>query len=277
MEFSYILPSPCLRFAVRNYLIAHFVFDPAQPAPMKPYAPRPEQGITFFIKGRPSVVNPLTGEVDTAPPVSIFGQQSTRCNVHLASEFLMFRVHFQPGVLCCLLKMPLHELGENYCDAELILRDDVREVSERLAAAGSYAQMVALVEAYLQRAIARVGPEVHPVDRIAARLIADPWHPSLDGLARWAGLSRRQFNRKFSERIGLAPKPYSRLVRFHHACRFKTAHPAFGWPAVALEFGYTDYQHMVRDFRDFTGTTPPAWLREDAASPEYGLAASRPA
>lgn len=274
MIFSSIAPSPGLRVVIRDYLIAHFRFDPGKPVPHKPYSPRPEQGITFFVRGRPSIVDPLTEEVRAAPPVAIFGQQMRRCNVCLAPEFLMLRVHFQPGTLFRVLKVPLYEFGEEYFDAELILGREVRDVSEQLAAATSYAEMIETVEAYLLRSVVRATESVLPLDRAAARLTADPLHSSLDWLARQACLSPRQFNRKFTERIGVGPKLYSRLIRYHRAYLFKAAHPAIAWPTVAIEFGYTDYQHMVRDFREFTNATPTTWLREDAASPENLLTPS---
>lgn len=271
MVFSCIAPSPGLRDFVRDYLIAHFLFDPEKPIPHKRYAPKPEQGITFFVRARPSVVSPLTGEIQVAPPVAIFGQQMMRCNVHLPPEFLMFRVHFRPGALFRVLNVPLYEFGEDYIDAELVLGRGVGEVSERLASARSYGEMVEAVEAYLVRLVGRAKQKVLPVDRAAARLMADPLPASLDRMARQACLSPRQFNRKFTERVGVGPKLYSRLVRFYRAHRFKVAHPALGWPTVAIRFGYTDYQHMVKDFRQFTNTTPNAWLQEDSASPENVL------
>lgn len=276
MNFSCIAPSPGLRDVIRDYLIAHFRFDPEKPVPYKRYAPKPEQGITFFVRGRPSIVDPLTEEVRVAPPVAIFGQQMKRCNVHLAPEFLMFRVHFQPGALFRTLGIPLYEFGEDYFDAELILGRDVRDVSERLATAKSYAEMVEAVEAYLVRTVAGATQKVLPVDRAAGRLTADPRHISLDWLACQACLSPRHFNRKFTERIGVGPKLYSRLLRYHRAHLFKAAHPTIAWPTVAIEFGYTDYQHLVRDFRRFTNTTPNSWLREDAASPENFIHAPMP-
>jgi AraC-like DNA-binding protein len=271
MIFSSIAPSPGLRDVIRDYLIAHFRFDPEQTVPHKRHSPKPEQGITFFVRGRPSIPSPLTKEAREAPPVTIFGQQMNRCNVYLPPEFLMFRVHFQPGALFRVVNFPLHEFGEDYFDAEMILGRDVREVSERLANSTSYAEMVEVVEAYLVRSLARTTQNVLPVDRAAARLTADPRHISLDWLARQACLSPRQFNRKFTERIGVGPKLYSRLVRYHRAYLFKAAHPAIAWPTVAIECGYTDYQHLVRDFRQFTDATPNSWLQEDAASPENVL------
>jgi len=240
MIFSYIAPSPALRNFVRDYLIAHFRFAEEASAPIKPYAPKPEQGITFFVRGRPSMADPLTGKVQQAPAVSVFGQQVSRCDVYLPAEFLMLRVHFQPGALFRLLNTPLWELGGDYFDAELVLSREVRELSERLANARDYAEMVEVIETYLVNSVRRAKHGAHPIDRAASRLTADPLHGSIDWLAQQTCLSPRQLNRKFTERIGVGPKIYGRLARFHHAYRFKVAHPNIARPTVAIEFGYAD-------------------------------------
>ncbi len=271
MIFSYIAPSPALRDVIKDYLIAHFLFNPETPPPLKPYAPKPEQGITFFVKGGASMVNPLTGELQKAPPVSVFGQQVARCNVQVAPEFLMFRVHFQPGALFRVVNVPLSAFTEDYFDAELVLPRDVRAVSDQLASARSYAEMVVLVENYLLRRMRSATQDVDPVDKAARCLTADPVRFSLDWLADQACLSPRQFTRKFTERMGVGPKVYSRLVRFHHAYLFKQAHPTVDWLTVAVDFGYTDYQHLVKDFKQFSSATPNVWIQEDRASPEHRL------
>lgn len=271
MRFSYIPPSPHLRHAIRDYLVAHFRFDPETPAPLKPYVPKPEQGITFFVRGRPRMVDPVTGDAHDAPAVALFGQQVLRCNVHLAREFLMLRVHFQPGALFRLCNVPLQEFGTGYFDAEAVLGQDVRDVSDGLATARDYAGMIGLVEAFLTRCIERSQHDVHAVDRVASHLATEPVLPSVDWLAREACLSPRQFNRRFTERMGVGAKLYGRLVRFHRACVFKARHPAVAWTSVALHFGYTDYQHLVRDFRQFANVAPNAWLREERAAPEHVL------
>jgi AraC-like DNA-binding protein len=63
-------------------------------------------------------------------------------------------------------------------------------------------------------------------------------------------------------------------VRLNRAYQFKLAHPTAAWPTVANEFGYTDYQHMTRDFKQFTNATPTAWALEDRGSPEHALIVS---
>lgn len=267
MLFSSIKPRGVLQGFVRDYLIAHFIFDKEKPIPVKPYAPKPEQGITFFIKGCATMVSPENGK-KVAPLVSIFGQQVARCDIHLSNEFLMFRVHFKPGMLFRLFNIPVVEFSGDYFDAETVLGRQVREVSEQLASARSYSEMVEAVENYLVKMIGRVKQHVHPVDKVANFLTADPTRFSLEWLASQACLSPRQFNRKFTERMGIGPKFYSRLVRFYYAYLYKEANPDMDWFTVAINFGYNDYQHLVKDFKQFTQATPNLWIQEEGASPE---------
>ena len=81
-------------------------------------------------------------------------------------------------------------------------------------------------------------------------------------------LSPRQFNRKFTERIGIGPKLYSRIIRFYRAYKYKEKNPFADWLTVAVQFDYADYQHLVKDFKEFAGATPAIWAYEDNQSPE---------
>ena len=253
---------------VRDYLIAHFVFDKNQPIPVKAFAPRPELAITFLPKGRLTIHNLLNEQTQIAPSASICGQQLSRYNFHLTKEYLMFRVNFHPGALYRLLPIPLCEFVDTWFDAELAISSEMAEVNEQLANAPNYTVMVNIVENYLTTKIKKIKADIHPVDKVASYILTSSSHVSLDWLARQACLCQRQFNRKFIERIGVTPKLFSRIVRFFNAYKYKEAHPHEDWLSVALLFGYTDYQHMVKDFKEFALVTPNSWVNQDTQSPE---------
>jgi AraC-like DNA-binding protein len=197
-----------------------------------------------------------------------------RCDVHLAPEFLMFRVHFKPGALFRMLSTPLYEFGEDYFDAELVLGCEVRDVSEQLAVVRSYAEMVEVVESYLVRSMTRAAPKVLPVDCAAERLASDPVGTSLDWLARQAYLSHRQLNRKFTERIGVGRSSTAACFDFiTPTCSRWHTRPSPGPPWRSRSATRT-IKHMVRDFKQFTNSTPNAWLQEDRDSPENALSDS---
>lgn len=271
MIYKYIAPSPVLQEFVRDYLIAHFIFDKEQDIPFKPYSPKPEQTITFLPKGKLTMNNPLTGETQVAPVISISGQQVSRYNFYLTSEYQMLRVHFHPGALYRLLRIPLTEFTDCWFDASSVISREILEVNERLANSLNYTQMIAIIEDYLLSKIKKITTNTHPLDNVASCIYTNPSRFSLDWLSKQSCLCPRQFNRKFTARMGVGPKLYSRVVRFYKAYQYKETHPQDDWLTIALLFGYTDYQHMVKDFRQFALVTPNLWINQDNQSPERVL------
>ena len=58
-----------------------------------------------------------------------------------------------------------------------------------------------------------------------------------------------------------APKRYAELVRFHRVIDAMPVAAAASWSDLAVEAGYYDQSHVIRDFRRFTGFTPADYHR----------------
>jgi AraC-like DNA-binding protein len=90
----------------------------------------------------------------------------------------------------------------------------------------------------------------------------------LDWVARHAGMGARQFRRRCLEESGLTPKHLCRVLRFRRACAL--AHPVADWAEIAASAGYFDQSHLIRYFREFTGSTPVSvFSNTRAASVRY--------
>lgn len=107
----------------------------------------------------------------------------------------------------------------------------------------------------------------NPVQRAIDALAAANGNADLDALARHANISPRQFRRRCLEESGLTPKHLSRVLRFRHACQIaRAAGRRLDWAVIALDAGYYDQSHFIRDFREFTGRTPMAVLSNTGAA-----------
>lgn len=83
-------------------------------------------------------------------------------------------------------------------------------------------------------------------------------------LARHVGLSTRQLERLFAERVGLTPKKYLRIIRFQEVLRsLREGARSTTWAEVAASHGYYDQAHFIRDFKTFVGIAPSAWQISD--------------
>lgn len=264
-----ILPCLALQPFVQNYHLVNLDFVPDEYR-MKPYPTRVEQALVFFARGNIESYSYETGKTSRIPNNALFGQQVSRLNyfTYPKPDFLMLMVIFQPGAMYRLLGFANNELTSVFCDAEEILNSELQKVNDQIANAKSYTIMVERAEEYLLKKLKGVKKDKHSIDKIGNLLLHNPNPFSLDWLANQANLSPRQFERKFSERMGVSPKLYSRISRFFQTFQYKETHPNLDWLTVAVHFGYTDYYHLAKDFKQFANATPNLLLRENAKRPE---------
>lgn len=265
---------PCLRLQpfIKNYLLFDTDYVPDSFS-LKPYPTRVEQALNFFVKGYIKSENVLTGEITKIAQNALFGQQIERLNLHTISqpEFLMFMVVFQPGAMHRLLGYKSTEFTSVFCDAEEVLSTDLQYVNDRIGNSKSYLEMVDHVEYFLLNKLKTVKIEFHKIDNVAQLIDKNPSRFSLDWLANQSNLSPRQLERKFSERMGAGPKLYSRIGRFYNAFMYKESNPKVDWLTIAIDFGYTDYYHLAKDFKQFANVTPNIMMDQYAKRPEIGL------
>jgi AraC-like DNA-binding protein len=272
MIFKYIQPSAHLRDYIKGYWLIHFRFSPNDPVPIKPFRASPNQGITFYPRGFLTAYSLETGMAIVRPRTVIFGQHVSRINLQVCQdEYMLFDVSFQPGILAKFIRLPLTEFIDQNVDAEAVLSSEIHAVNERLANAENYDQMTWLVEDYLWKRIQRLAIDLHPMDKISRLVVANTLPLSLDRWANQACLSISAFERRFSQQMGVSPKLFARIIRFDKAAQLKEANPDLDWLSIAIQTGYTDYQHLAKDFKQFSGATPVGFMREDANAPERWL------
>jgi AraC-like DNA-binding protein len=85
---------------------------------------------------------------------------------------------------------------------------------------------------------------------------------SIKQLAHHVNLSARQFERRFLAAVGIPPKMFCRMQRFQRVLRAMDD-SSTSWVRTAVDCGYYDQAHLIRDFREFAGTAPTALLEEE--------------
>jgi transcriptional regulator GlxA family with amidase domain len=91
---------------------------------------------------------------------------------------------------------------------------------------------------------------------------------SLDWLANQACLSPRQFERKSNHYIGVSPKLFAKIARFNQSYNMRLKNPHEDWLSIAVGSGYHDYQHLVRDYKEFANASPNILFAEENKAPE---------
>lgn len=263
-----IIPSSFLTSYIRLYRIMDFHFPDAVPIPFKAYPPRPEHCLQFYPKDAETVTYPDSNRSISNKKITVIGQHHIVNHRYVGKNFFCFQVVFQPGALHRITGISLTELVNTYMDAEDIFGSSMRLVNEQLYHAKSQTEMIAIVEVFLNRLIKTSKKAQERMDTIGMLMLLQAEQYPLDTFVKEACLCHRQFDRKFKERVGIPPKQFLQIIRFDKAFRMKNRHPQKDWLSIALHCGYYDYQHLVKDYKEFTGHTPTQFYEIDNKAPE---------
>ncbi|MGB9991601.1 DUF6597 domain-containing transcriptional factor [Massilia sp. SM-13] len=221
---------------------------------------------------------------DSGASAFAVGMMSSAIFVASSGPVRTVAVRFRPGAARGFFGLPLATLTDGRADlADLWgrscaerLQGDLweRELSDR-----ERLNLIerALVERFMARMSgslpARVGTvRGSPVARLAAvdgsllaraavaRIEACGGALRVESLADELRVSRQHLAVQFREQVGLSPKLFARITRFRRAAEKARSQHAVDWAALALDCGYFDQSHLIRDFRDFAATTPEQFL-----------------
>lgn len=266
-------PAPDVQAFVQLFRIVHLEFSPTEVIPIKAYPPRPEQCLAFYPFDRETVEYAHSKKVINHLPVVLYGQFTEVTNRLIGHRFLVFQIVFLPGAIYRLTGIPSNELINEYLDGSIFFGNQVHEVNEQLFEAPNYQAMLDIGNRFIRQLMAKANQSFMPIDWACAALLKQTNPFSVDQLAKAACYSPRQLERKFKERTGVNPKLFMRIIRFDYAFRQKNTSPDMEWLSIALECNYHDYQHLVKDYKDFTGLSPNQFhlIEDNAPERQFGL------
>lgn len=267
------IPAADLREFVQLYRIIHFRFEKGTELPFKAYPPRPEHCLAFYPHETEKIQYQRSGREVSDVPVVLYGQFSEVTNRFIGHDFLVFQIIFYPGALFRLTGIPATEFTNQYMHAEDVFGRQLNEVNEQLYTAPEYNAMLNIANRFVRELVRKHTRERLPIDNAFALLLQTNARYGVDQLALDSCMSIRTLERKFKERTGVNPKLYERIVRFDRAFRMKNAQPGYTWLRIAMECGYHDYQHLAKEYKDFTNLGPNAFHEIEDRAPErnFGL------
>lgn len=162
--------------------------------------------------------------------------------------------HFKPGGAARLLGAPAGELANAHVALTDLWGRSADELRERLCAARTSQQQVALLE----KALLARAPDRPPHRPAVGAALAALDRPGMEvgRVARMLELSRRRFIEIFSEDVGITPKRYAMVRRFQRSLALSARSPTPAWSRIAAECGYYDQPHLCRDWSDLAGMSP---------------------
>lgn len=243
----------------RNYIPAGSYLEKAMPL-------RLINSIDFFIGDAFETIDCGSGEVIPFTRCTIRGlRTSKKYFIRIRGQFISFTVKFNTTGMYRLLGIPMDQFRDRAvsgCDIHVL---PFENITRQLLYAKDIQTCIDIVEPYLLRLVSRHLPVSGVTDQAVELLRQQKGSASISDLAANSNLSIRQLERNFIREIGVSPKIYARMLRFQHLLQNRITNPDQKWAALAYDNDYFDQMHLIKEFKQFLGTTPSAFVSADFA------------
>ena len=198
------------------------------------------------------------------PPAFLVGQIRGPMHVRPTGRLALVAVRFEAHGAAPLVDA-IGALTDRWTPLEALRSPSLRALPSALAGAADVPAQARLLDDALRAAFAGGTPVDGLVGDAVRAIRASHGAVEIDALARELGVTARTLQRRFAASAGLSPKSLARIVRFQRVFAAWRDDPQ-SLSRAALESGYFDQSHLVRDFRDFAGAPPAGFL---AALPAF--------
>lgn len=169
-----------------------------------------------------------------------------------------FAVRFRPDQFYKLVNIPISEFTGRIIELDDLNILSILDLESKLTYAENNFARITMFEDFLLNHLQETQPDENALIHECTRIInLQRGTVSISSLCDNLGVYPKMLEREFKKSIGITPKYFCRLTRFN---RIVEDLPGIlqhrDWSSIALQYGYFDQAHFIREFSSFTGMTP---------------------
>lgn len=215
----------------------------------------------FFILG--DDVRRFTSENDfiIQPREMVLGQITEPYFIQPMGHVNTFAVRFYPYGFANFVSVPLNELANSETSIGMLFEQEAAAgLSQKIIDASDTQQRIKIIEAFLLDRMKSRAIIDRAVKSTVEALLAARGSLPINEILKAELSKRRQLERAFSKQIGISPKQLSKVIRLQAVLKILLGEEAGTLTEIAYESDYHDQSHFIKDFREFTGTSPRHFL-----------------
>jgi AraC-like DNA-binding protein len=197
------------------------------------------------------------------PRTFILGQITKPYFIEPTGRVSSFAVRFYPYGFAGFVSVPLSELADKETPiAELFDPVQARKLSSDINEAADTGARIKIIEQFLLARIDDAYAINNLVKSTIDAILLTKGSTSIKAALQHDASKRRQLERNFLKQVGISPKQLGKVMRLQAAVKMMLEPSPAAMSAVAYNSDYYDQAHFVKDFKEFTGTTPKEFFTD---------------
>lgn len=188
------------------------------------------------------------------------GKNSCQILPSFTSQFVGIR--FRAGALRKFTNIPLVHLLDSNASVEDIWGIQGKNFTKLISSIKEKEMAVIEIEHFLEQQFRKNAKAPLVWDEAINYLYKNFDDITIDQLSSKLNISNRHLRRKFTEETGFSPKHFQSLARFHQVIKFLLLNKDKKYLSIALENGYFDQMHFIKNFKQLMSCVPSDYLHQ---------------
>lgn len=268
MIYQKFTPAPTLQ----PFIECYFVWESGEQLTGELVVESPPNGYCslVFNCGDPYLLQNCKYEKRPVPRNFVAGQAIYSYKLFMTGTIALAGIVVKPAGLATLFCLPAYQYTEERADL-LQVYDPVyiEPFIHAIETAGTTSEQVQAMENFVLDQYGKNCPRPDAIDTAVEQIIKRRGMIDVAQLVQNSYMSRRTFERRFFQKVGLSPKFYARVRRISFICNAIAGKQEANWTDLLYDFEYYDQAHFIKDFEEFTGRSPQQYLKENRELARY--------
>jgi len=198
------------------------------------------------------------------PRAMVLGQTIEPFYIEPTGYVNTFAVRFYPYGIANFVTTPINNLANKETPIELLFEEKTaKELEQKIIQAADTKERIEIIENFLLHKLNNKATIENIVKTTIDVLLSTKGSKPINAILKEDLSKRRQLERKFLKQIGISPKQLGKVIRLQTALKMLLEQQPESLTRIAYESEYFDQAHFIKDFKEFTGTTPKEFLEND--------------
>lgn len=199
------------------------------------------------------------------PRAMVIGQTLSPFYIEPTGYVKTFAIRFYPYGFASFVSVPIDNLANKETPIAGLFGEQIATKLERqIIQAPDTEARIKVIEGFLLNKL----NETQTIDNIVKStidtLLLTSGSSPIRSILKQDPSKRRQLERNFAKQVGISPKQLGKVIRMQTALKMLLDPQTENLTRIAYESNYYDQTHFIKEFKEFTGTTPKKFLKDDA-------------
>lgn len=187
---------------------------------------------------------------------NIVGTMTTYLEGSYLNNISLLGIRFKPAGFTAFTQIPIYEFTDQRIDLTSIESLFDEEFYYELPSKETAEKRIQEIDKYFLKRLKNIFKLDQQIVYAIELIRQTEGKLSLMTVASESCLSIRHFERRFKTAIGIAPKTFSKVVKFQHTLSYLKKNNHLSIISLAIDCGYYDQAHLIKDFKSLSGNPP---------------------